>query len=231
MSKLDGTNIYGMLNVFGETKLKRDLQLFGDFYISGTKLTSTIDELNKLDGFTGTVDDLNYAKDLRATGVTTTEFDKLDGLTATTTELNAVDGVTTIGTSIIRLANPSAVTFLRMNADNTVSSLAAADFRTAIGAGTGSSNLALGETSVTAYRGDRGKSAYDHSVLVDTNPHNVSKSNVGLGSVENYGIASTVESEAGTSNVKYMTPLRTKEAILDKFDYNSSTGVLIIDVT
>ena len=57
-------------------------------------VTSTAAEINKLDGFTGVVADLNYAKDLRATGVTTTEFDKLDGLTATTAELNKLDGVT-----------------------------------------------------------------------------------------------------------------------------------------
>jgi len=60
----------------------------------GATITATPAELNKLDGFTGTADDLNYAKDLRATGVTTTEFDKLDGLTATTAELNLLDGVT-----------------------------------------------------------------------------------------------------------------------------------------
>ena len=60
----------------------------------GATITATPAELNKLDGFTGTADDLNYAKDLRATGVTTTEFDKLDGLTATTAELNILDGVT-----------------------------------------------------------------------------------------------------------------------------------------
>ena len=62
--------------------------------LNGTAITSTATEINKLDGFTGVVADLNYAKDLRATGVTTTEFDKLDGLTATTSELNKLDGVT-----------------------------------------------------------------------------------------------------------------------------------------
>jgi hypothetical protein len=45
-------------------------------------ITSTATELNKLDGFTGTKDDLNYAKDLRATGVTSTEYDYLDGVTS-----------------------------------------------------------------------------------------------------------------------------------------------------
>lgn len=45
------------------------------------------------------------------------------------------------------------------------------------------------------------------------NPHGVTKSQVGLGSVENYGIASTAEAKAGTSNAKYMTPIRVKEAL------------------
>lgn len=45
------------------------------------------------------------------------------------------------------------------------------------------------------------------------NPHNVSKDQVGLGIVENYDIASKAEAETGTLNSKYMTPLRTAEAI------------------
>ena len=47
-------------------------------------------------------------------------------------------GATTLGSNLFTISNPSAVTFLRFNADNTVSSLNAADFRTAIGAGTSS---------------------------------------------------------------------------------------------
>ncbi len=51
-------------------------------------LTST--EVAALDGFTGDKDDLIYAKDLKATGVTATEFDYLDGVTsAIQTQLNA----------------------------------------------------------------------------------------------------------------------------------------------
>ena len=48
-----------------------------------------------------------------------------------------------------------------------------------------SSSLALGETSSTAYRGDRGKIAYDHSQKASGNPHNVTKSDVGLSNVPN----------------------------------------------
>lgn len=50
---------------------------------------------------------------------------------------------------------------------------------------TGDGSIALGETSTTAYRGDRGKTAYDHSQLTSGNPHNVSASDVGLGNVDN----------------------------------------------
>ncbi len=46
------------------------------------------------------------------------------------------------------------------------------------------SNLALGETSSTAYRGDRGKAAYDHSQTTG-NPHGTTKSDVGLSNVPN----------------------------------------------
>jgi len=48
-----------------------------------------------------------------------------------------------------------------------------------------SASLALGETSATAYRGDRGKTAFDHSQLVSGNPHAVTKAEVGLSNVDN----------------------------------------------
>lgn len=63
--------------------------------------------------------------------------------TAATARTNL--GATTVGSNFFTLANPSAITFVRINADNTVSALDAATFRTAIGAGTGSGTV----TSVT----------------------------------------------------------------------------------
>jgi len=41
----------------------------------------------------------------------------------------------------------------------------------------------------------------------------LAKADVGLGSVQNYGISSQAQAIAGTVNTVYMTPLRTKEAI------------------
>lgn len=48
-----------------------------------------------------------------------------------------------------------------------------------------SASLALGETSSTAYPGDKGKAAYDHAQKTSGNPHNVTKADVGLENVTN----------------------------------------------
>lgn len=52
------------------------------------------------------------------------------GLTAATGRTSL--GGTTVGQNIFTLTNPSAITFLRMNADNTISALSATDFKTAL---------------------------------------------------------------------------------------------------
>ena len=64
------------------------------------------------------------------------------------------------------------------------------------------SSLALGETSSTAYRGDRGKTAYDHSQLTSGNPHSVTASDVGLGNVGNFKAVSTVANQGLTETEK-----------------------------
>jgi hypothetical protein len=60
-----------------------------------------------------------------------------NGGTGANTEAGARTGLgaTTAGSSFFTLTNPSAITFPRINADNTVSALSAASFLTAIGAG------------------------------------------------------------------------------------------------
>lgn len=62
------------------------------------------------------------------------------------------------------------------------------------------STLELGVTATTAYYGDKGKIAYDHSQLTSSNPHHVTKAEVGLGNVDNTSDSdkpvSTAQSEA-----------------------------------
>lgn len=62
--------------------------------------------------------------------------------------------LSTVGNSFATLANPSAITFPRINANNTVSALDAATFRTAIGAGTSSTTGTV--TSVAISGGTTG---------------------------------------------------------------------------
>jgi hypothetical protein len=50
-------------------------------------------------------------------------------------------GATTLGANVFTITNPSAITFPQFNADNTVSALDAASFRTAIGAGSGGGSV------------------------------------------------------------------------------------------
>lgn len=68
---------------------------------------------------------------------------------------------------------------------------------------------------------DSGKTVSDFALaaalaahIADTNnPHAVDATDVGLGSVQNYGIASQAEAEAGSATNKYMTPQRVAQAI------------------
>lgn len=53
----------------------------------------------------------------------------------TVSEFRGDLGATTLGANLFTIPNPSAITFPRFNADNTVSALSAGDFRTAIGLG------------------------------------------------------------------------------------------------
>ena len=50
----------------------------------------------------------------------------------------------------------------------------------------------------------------------------VSKSDVGLGNVENYGVATTAEAQAATLDIKYMTPLKTSE-LIDEYTIDCGT--------
>lgn len=98
-------------------------------------------------------------------------------------------------------------------------------------------SVILGETSDTAYRGDRGKAAYDHSQLTTGNPHNVTKTDVGLSNVTNVAQApathvgddthltsaqkTAINSISGKANISDLTA---KEDIVNKVsNWNSTT--------
>ena len=73
------------------------------------------------------------------------------GLTAATGRTSL--GGTTVGQAFFMLTNPSAITFARINANNTVTALSAADFRTAIGTAAANQTMYIGTTAVAINRG------------------------------------------------------------------------------
>jgi hypothetical protein len=92
-------------------------------------------------GLTGTVPTWNQDTTGNAANVTGTVAIANGGTGATTAALARTGlGATTLGGNLFTLANVAAIAFPRFNADNTISSLTAADFRTAIGAGTSSTS-------------------------------------------------------------------------------------------
>lgn len=97
----------------------------------------------------------------------------LAGGTGATTAPNARTnlGATTVGGNLFTLTNPSAITFPRFNADNTVSALNATDFRTAIGAGTGSGDVvgpaSATDNAIARYDGTTGKLIQNSAVVID----------------------------------------------------------------
>jgi len=119
--------------------------------------------------------------DLTTLGASTLSLGTTDGLALTTNGSNGSAttaaksdhthpfptkvnlGATTLGSNLFTITNPSAVTFPRFNADNSVTSLSAADFRSAIGAGVGggdfSSNTATSvDGEIVLFNGTSGKS-------------------------------------------------------------------------
>ena len=101
------------------------------------------------------------------------------------TNLNAATGrtslgATTVGGNLLTLTNPSAVTFLQVNANNTISSLSAASFRTAIGAGTSSTTGTVTSVGLTAPTG-----------LTVTNVPITSSGNIGLSFTTGFSIPTT----------------------------------------
>ena len=78
------------------------------------------------------------------------------------------------------------------------------------------SDLALGETSSTAYRGDRGKIAYDHSQVKTGNPHNTKAADIGYTDTHGLGagnLQSAVDAAANAAQTAQTAADSALEAI------------------
>jgi hypothetical protein len=117
-------------------------------YNNGTDVGNQIDYLSSLtlltplpvaSGGTGTTSTTFVNLATNVTGTLPVANGGSGATTAATARTNF--GATTLGGNLFTISNPGAVTFPRFNADNTVSSLNAADFRAAIGAGSGGGSV------------------------------------------------------------------------------------------
>lgn len=121
------------------------------------------------------------------------KVDKVDGKSLstndfTTTEKNKLAGIATNANNyVLPTASATVLGGIKVGSNLTIVNgvLSAKD------------GIALGTTSSTAFRGDYGNTAYAHSQKTSGNPHKVTKSDVGLGNVDNTADAN--------KSVKYAT--------------------------
>jgi len=99
---------------------------------------------------------------------------------------------TTIGAAILNLTNPGAITFLRMNADNTASALNASDIRTALGLDS-VTPIILSAKNVTVLT-----SGAPADIASITLPSWLTRWSIPLGSVGNFTSRVIAETAAGT---------------------------------
>jgi hypothetical protein len=120
--------------------------------ISGTGTVTSIDVSGGTTGLTTTGGPVTDSGTITLAGTLAISNGGTGANTASDARTNL--GASTVGSNLFTLTDPNAVTYLQINADNTVSTLDATSFRTAIGAGTSSTTGTV--TSVDVSGGTTG---------------------------------------------------------------------------
>jgi hypothetical protein len=131
-------------------------------------------------------------------------------------------GATTLGSNLFTITNPSAITFPRLNADNTVSALDAPTFRGAIGAGTG--NGSVTSITVTAGTGMSGGGTVSTSGTVTLTNAGVTSIGAGTGISVNASTGGVTVTNSGVTSVNGATGAVTVAAGSQAFVAFGSTG-------
>ncbi len=137
----DAVTFAKMQNIATSTILGRNDAGTGDIEaLTAAEVRTLINVADGATANTGTVTSVSgtgTVAGLSLSGTVTTSGNITLGGTLST-PVSTINDSTTVGQNLVKLSNPGAVRFLRVNADNSVSTLTDSDFRTAIGAGTSS---------------------------------------------------------------------------------------------
>ena len=230
-----GAAVYDVLNTFVPTLA--DVTLTGTTVYNAlndgtTTLTSTVAELNILDGVTSTAAELNILDGVTATtaelnildGVTSTaaELNILDGVTSTTAELNILDGVTSTTAELNILDGVTSTTAELNILDGVTSTAAELNILDGVTSTAAELNLVDGITAGTV--------AASKAVIVDSN-----KDITGYRNLTATATITGAEVTA-TSDVRLKSNIETINGALDKvkamrgvyFDKNDKRSVGVI---
>ena len=185
-----GAAVYDVLNTFVPTLA--DVTLTGTTVYNAlndgtTTLTSTVAELNILDGVTSTAAELNILDGVTAT---TAELNILDGVTSTAAELNILDGVTST-TAELNILDGVTSTTAELNILDGVTSTAA------------ELNLVDGITAGTV--------AASKAVIVDSN-----KDITGYRNLTSTGTITAATDVTVSSDVRFKSNIKTIDSALNK---------------
>jgi hypothetical protein len=179
-------------------------------------------------GGTGTVAGLTLSGTVTTTGNLT-----LSGTLST--PVSTINDSTTVGQNLVKLANPSAIRFIRINADNTVTALSDSDFRSAIGAGTGNGSVtSVGLTAGTGISISGGPITSSGSITVTNSAPDQVVALTGAGSVSvsgtypNFtitGAAGVTYSEISEAEVDSTTSDTTRLISGRRFNYGLRNNV------
>lgn len=131
---------------------------------------------------------------------------------------------TTVGLNFLNLTNPSAITFSRINADNTVSALDAATFRTAIGAGTGGGTVTIVGSADGSITVTNPTTTVDLAVV--KSPSLTTPRTIGTGTGD---VTSTGSSFNGTANNTNAYTLATVNSNVGSFGSATQTGAFTVN--
>ena len=132
----------------------------------------------------------------------------------------------TVKAHVTRTNNPHAVTKAQVGLGSVENFSVASQGDAEIGSSNGTYMTPLRTAqAIDRYLVNQGWSAVKGHVSDLNNPHLVTKTQVGLGNVQNYGLSSMVAAQAGAANDSYMTPVRTWDAIDSYLYINGWTAI------